>query len=356
MDYELEEMLFLSTFLSGAKPVEMLKQLFSRTISPIVITDAGTLDGGYKIIYANKAFCKLTGYELAELVGNTPRIFQGPKSNKETLANLSTSLKTTGYFRGMSYNYRKDGSCYPLEWDISPIHDEQNNIIFFVSIQRDLTQALNAMKQLKEVNEHVRELISDLSHGKMAPEDIKEKSKPLIEGLKDTAKLYTQSVDDDDDLFFEIDDGFDDEETGPAQKAVSAKDYLTEERLTKSELYNMLECITDLEEEVNVLSSNPAQTDLIDTISAKLREVSDSIFFLIEFTDVALALSQVADCLPHLSEQQLSGFCLEFLQSLVVEIENWVQGVFVSKSADNIYDGGNNIIASAKQITVFGKG
>ncbi|MFC3093511.1 PAS domain S-box protein [Alteromonas sediminis] len=356
MDYELEEMLFLSTFLSGAKPLEMLKQLLSRTISPIIVTDAGTLDGGYKIIYANKAFCKLTGYELAELVGNTPKIFQGPKSNKETLAKLSESLKTSGYFRGMSYNYRKDGSCYPLEWDISPIHDEDNNIIFFVSIQRDLTQAFNAMKQLKDVNEHVRELISDLSHGKVAPEDVKARSKPLIEELKDSAKLYTHSADDDDDLFFDIDDGFDDDDTGPVQKAMSAKDYLTEERLTESELYNMLECITDLEEEVNALSSNPAQKELIEAISGKLREVSDGIFFLIEFTDVALALTQVADCLPHLTEQQLKGFCLEFLQSLVVEVESWVQGVFVNKTADNIFDGGNNIIASAKQITVFGKG
>jgi PAS domain S-box-containing protein len=355
MSEEMEEMLFLSTFLSGAKPIDILKQVFTRSISPLLVTSAGNLDGGYKIIYANRAFCRLTGYDLAELVGNSPRMFQGPKSNRETLNKLSIALKTTGYFRGMSYNYRKDGTCYPLEWDISPIQDEDGKTIFFVSIQRDLTQALKTARQIKDMSEHVRELISDVSHGKVAPEELKAKSKPLIEELKDSAKLYSSTSEDEDDVFFDLDDDFDldgdADDQAKSQTAISASEYLIEERLSEAEIFSMLECITDVEEEINSLTSNPSQKELVTAISEELRELSDNIFFLVEFTDTALAINKVADCLPSFSEQQLAGFGLEFLQSLIVEIENWVKDVFVSKSANNIYDGANNIIASSKQIT-----
>lgn len=355
MAEDMEEMLFLSTFLSGAKPIELLKQIFSMSISPLLITDAGHLDGGYRIIYANKAFCKLTGYELAELVGQSPRLLQGPDSRKDVIARLARDLKTTGYFRGMSYNYRKDGSCYPLEWDISPIRDNNGKILFFVSIQRDLTQVLKAARQMKEVNEHVRELITDVSRGKIAPEKLKEQSKPLIDELKDNAKLYTHVDDDDDDLFFDLDAEMDDLEQGDSKQAITAQEYLKEERLSEAELASMQECIKDVEEEIGFLAGDISQIYRVDDISAKLKELSDSIFFLIEFTDTALAVAQVAECVPSMTEQQLSGFCIEFLQSLIIEIENWVDGVFITQTATNIYDGAGNIIASARQITSMAK-
>ena len=179
MSSDTEEMLFLSTLLVGTKPLNIIRQMLSMSISPILITDAGHLDGGYKIIYANKAFCRLTGYELAELVGQSPRILQGPDSHQPTIQRLAQDLKATGYFRGTSFNYKKDGSSYPLEWDISPIKDEGGQIRFFVSIQRDLSALIGAGSQIKELNEAARHFIHSIKAAHIDDDDIQQESATL---------------------------------------------------------------------------------------------------------------------------------------------------------------------------------
>ena len=57
----------------------LLKVLAENSFDSILITDA-TASG--KITYGNKAFKKLTGHDPAEVIGKTPRILQGPGTDK----------------------------------------------------------------------------------------------------------------------------------------------------------------------------------------------------------------------------------------------------------------------------------
>jgi PAS domain-containing protein len=54
----------------------------------VIITTADLDNDGPKIIYVNAAFTKLSGYEPEEIIGQTPRILQGPDTCKKTLAML----------------------------------------------------------------------------------------------------------------------------------------------------------------------------------------------------------------------------------------------------------------------------
>ena len=65
--------------------LKALQVLADSSFDSVLITDASKAG---KIIYANKAFKALTGYDPASVVGKTPRILQGPATDKRVLKRL----------------------------------------------------------------------------------------------------------------------------------------------------------------------------------------------------------------------------------------------------------------------------
>jgi diguanylate cyclase (GGDEF)-like protein/PAS domain S-box-containing protein len=120
-----------------------LAPLFEATITQsydaVVITDALPSPHGQVIVFANPAFCKLTGYTIDELIGRSPRILQGKDTDQKVLNKMRISLREGRFFEGSTINYRKDGSAYDVEWNISPIRDVAGVVRYFVSVQRDIS-------------------------------------------------------------------------------------------------------------------------------------------------------------------------------------------------------------------------
>ncbi len=117
----------------------------------IIITEA-TLDlPGPRIEYVNAAFTRMTGYGIEEIVGQTPRILQGPKTDPGLLKRLRVDLQTSESFHGETVNYRKDGSEYIVEWRITPLHDAQGQLSKWVAIQRDVTDRVRAQNERERV-------------------------------------------------------------------------------------------------------------------------------------------------------------------------------------------------------------
>lgn len=102
---------------------------------PIIITDAHLQQPGPRILFVNRAFCASTGYSEKELLGQSPRILQGPRTDPTVLRRLAECLKNGEPFLGQTINYRKDGSPYLARWNISPICDENGKITHYVSFQ-----------------------------------------------------------------------------------------------------------------------------------------------------------------------------------------------------------------------------
>jgi PAS domain S-box-containing protein len=111
----------------------LLKALTENSFDSILVTDA-TIRG--KIIYANKAFKKLTGHDPAEVVGKTPRILQGAGTDKKVIARLAEALKTGQKFEGKAINYMKDGTPFIMYWKVQPIK-VRKKIEAWVAIQRE---------------------------------------------------------------------------------------------------------------------------------------------------------------------------------------------------------------------------
>ncbi len=118
---------------------------------PILITDANFENKGPFIVYCNKGFEKVSGYSAEELIGNSPRMLQGEKTDYFTIQSLKQNIKESGHFRGSAINYKKDGSEFHNQWGIEPIKDKFGNITHFISMHTDITELKN--KEIELVNQ-----------------------------------------------------------------------------------------------------------------------------------------------------------------------------------------------------------
>ncbi|RHX93541.1 PAS domain-containing sensor histidine kinase [Leptospira yasudae] len=119
---------------------ELYEILVNQISDSLLVTDAELEPPGPKIIFANPAFYRMTGYQPEDLIGQTPRILQGPLTNRKMMIDLKRSLSQGRDFSGEAVNYKKDGSPYNVEWRISAIRDSSGKILYFISIQRDITE------------------------------------------------------------------------------------------------------------------------------------------------------------------------------------------------------------------------
>ncbi|MGD8434848.1 MAG: PAS domain-containing protein [Syntrophobacterales bacterium] len=114
----------------------MLENAIEHSFHGIMISKA---EPGYPVIYVNDAFAEITGYSSEEIVGQSPAILQGPKTDRDVLNRLNQSLSEGKLFHGEAINYRKDGSEFIMEWKIVPIKNENQVTSHYLALQRDVT-------------------------------------------------------------------------------------------------------------------------------------------------------------------------------------------------------------------------
>jgi len=120
-------------FQDADNSLSVLQVLATNTYDSILITDATK---NAKIVYANKAFKTLTGYDPSEVMGKTPRILQGAATDRKVITRLTDSLKRGGRFEGKAINYKKNGTPFIMYWRVLPVK-VGNQVKVWVAIQRE---------------------------------------------------------------------------------------------------------------------------------------------------------------------------------------------------------------------------
>ncbi len=150
-----------------------LESAFNNAHDAIVITEAEPINSpeGPKIIYVNPAFTKNTGYTPDEVIGQTPRLLQGPKTNRILLDQVRQALKNWKSIDVELVNYRKDGSEFWVEMTIIPIADATGWYTHWMAIQRNVTgrktleeEILKALSKERELNDLKTRFIAITSH------------------------------------------------------------------------------------------------------------------------------------------------------------------------------------------------
>ena len=126
----------------------------------ILVTEARSInEPGPRIVYANESFTRMTGYTAEELVGKTPRVLQGPLTDRSRLDEIRTALTRWESVRVDLLNYHKDGTQFWVEVNIAPLTDEHGNHTHWVSVQRDITERRRQQQALKESEERLRTIL-----------------------------------------------------------------------------------------------------------------------------------------------------------------------------------------------------
>ena len=136
--------------------LRLLESAVAQTIESIMITDAQLDLPGPKIIFVNPAFTQMTGYPAAEAIGKTPKITQGPRTDKTVLRRLRQNLERGESFAGETINYRKDGTEFDLAWQVAPIRDPGGKITHFVATQHDISERKQVENALRASEERMR--------------------------------------------------------------------------------------------------------------------------------------------------------------------------------------------------------
>jgi PAS domain S-box-containing protein len=124
-----------------AEQVRLLQSVAVNTNDAIIITEARPIDEpGPRILYVNKAFTKMTGYTLEEVLGKTPRLLQGPKTSRCELDKVRLALSQWQSVTVEVINYRKDGSEFWSEFNVVPVTDKAGHCTHWISIQRETTE------------------------------------------------------------------------------------------------------------------------------------------------------------------------------------------------------------------------
>lgn len=129
----------------------LLEQVIRNANDGMMITEAGCIDGdGPKIVYVNEAFTRITGYSAEDVLGKTPRLLQGPKTDRAVLDTLRAALERGDMFRGELINYSKTGDEYWLDVSIMPLRNSYGTLTHFMAIERDVTERKKVEQELQE--------------------------------------------------------------------------------------------------------------------------------------------------------------------------------------------------------------
>ena len=121
------------------------------TRMPMVITNPRVADN--PIVFANDAFCRLTGYSREEIIGRNCRFLQGPESDLATVGSIRAAIEAQESIEIDVRNHAKNGRPFWNRLLIAPVHDANGALTYFFASQFDVTVDRD---NLAEANEKLR--------------------------------------------------------------------------------------------------------------------------------------------------------------------------------------------------------
>ncbi|MDN3524873.1 EAL domain-containing protein [Halomonas sabkhae] len=116
--------------------------------SPVGVIMADATQEDMPLVYANDAFCRITGHEFSQVIGRNCRFLQGSETAPASIDTIRDALRRCSAVEVTLLNYRQDGSTFWNNLSISPVVDETGKCTHFIGTLEDITQQLEQEAQL----------------------------------------------------------------------------------------------------------------------------------------------------------------------------------------------------------------
>ncbi|WXL24383.1 PAS domain-containing protein [Ectopseudomonas mendocina] len=115
------------------------------------------------LIYANPAFQRLTGYNVDDILYQDCRFLQGSDRDQQGLNVIREAVRHNKPCRQIIRNYRQDGSAFWNELSITPVFNEADQLTYFIGIQKDVSDTVQALERVRELEAEVAALKAQLA-------------------------------------------------------------------------------------------------------------------------------------------------------------------------------------------------
>jgi PAS domain S-box-containing protein len=198
--------------------LRLLETVITQTKDAVMITDIDTSNSAIpNIIFVNSAFTDMTGYPAEEVIGKSPEMFFGKKSDILEFDKLKTAIQQYKECFVETISYKKNGEEFWVNFSMIPVTDKEGEHSHWISIQRDVTEEKEREKEREQLIRELTQNNKDLkqfsyitSHNLRAPlsnltgllnliEDINIEDpelKEIITGFSKSTHLLNETIND----------------------------------------------------------------------------------------------------------------------------------------------------------------
>ncbi|MGC7890203.1 sensor domain-containing protein [Vibrio anguillarum] len=126
--------------------LNLTTQIFNHSREGVVITDAQA-----NIISVNVAFSVITGYQAEEVLGNNPRILQSGYHDASFYQQIWQTIRDKKPWKGEFVNRRKNGSLYPQLSTITPVFDNELEVVNYICVFEDISLRREHEETIKQL-------------------------------------------------------------------------------------------------------------------------------------------------------------------------------------------------------------
>ena len=135
---------------------QILTQILDGSVNGITLSDPDQDDN--PIVYANKAFEQITGYSKEETVGRNCRFLHDQAKDQEELQPIRDAIKNAHPVEVTLKNFRKNGELFYNRLSIAPLFDNEGQLIYFLGVQYDVTEQIQAQQEIKKLTDTLNAL------------------------------------------------------------------------------------------------------------------------------------------------------------------------------------------------------
>ncbi len=126
--------------------LQLAAHVFESSLDAIFVTDEQ-----FRIVAANPAFSRLTGFEADHVEGHSAETFLSTPGSDGPATQIQEGLAARGYWQGELWARRRSGDAYPCLLSVVRVQEQGKAFGSYIGFFKDLTEALAAKRRIEEL-------------------------------------------------------------------------------------------------------------------------------------------------------------------------------------------------------------